>query len=158
MPRPSAPVAFVQALAFSLALVACAPSLHVAVDSQAPRGMAADAASRAAVPLAPNAVLDRLYFGRSIPGGGTVSEDDWRAFLRDQVTPRFPEGSTSWRAEGQWRDASGAIVREESYVLELVHDDSAARDRDVRDIVAAYRERFRQESVMRVTQRVRASF
>src|SRR5262245_20410541 len=35
-----------------------------------------------------------LYFGRSIPGGGQVSDNEWEKFLADVVTPRFPDGFT----------------------------------------------------------------
>lgn len=99
-------------------------------------------------------ISDRLYFGRSIPGGGTVSEADWAAFLREVVTPRFPAGLTMWRAEGQWRDRSGAIVREESFVLELIHSGDLRAEARVGEIIAEYRSRFRQESVLRVRSRV----
>jgi hypothetical protein len=32
-------------------------------------------------PAASVQVSERLFFGQSIPGGGTVSEQDWTAFL-----------------------------------------------------------------------------
>jgi len=103
-------------------------------------------------------VLDRLYFGRAIPGGGSVSDDDWSAFLRDSVTPRFPDGLTVWRAEGQWREAGGAIVREASFVLEIVHAGDAASEQAVGAVRADYRMRFRQEAVLRVSAPVRVQF
>jgi hypothetical protein len=114
-------------------------------------------------PLAPAAPLqvslsDRLYFGRTIPGGGTVSEAEWTAFLRDVITPRFPAGLTVWRAEGQWRDSSGAIVREDSFVLELIHAADARSDRAIEEIVAAYKQHFRQDAVLRVQSRVRVRY
>jgi len=95
-------------------------------------------------------VDDRLYFGRTIPGGGTVSDADWEDFLRRVVTPRFPDGLTVWSAEGQWRDGSGAIVSEKSFVLELLHPDDRAVDAAIEEIIARYREMFRQESVLQV--------
>ena len=94
------------------------------------------------------AVDDRLYFGRSIGGGGTVSDSAWSGFLRDVVTPRFPDGLTAWRAEGQWRGGSGEIVREESFVVELIHDDDPAADAAIDAVIARYKELFRQESVL----------
>jgi starvation-inducible outer membrane lipoprotein len=33
-----------------------------------------------------------LYFGRNIPTGGEVSDAQWRQFLDEVVTPRFPDG------------------------------------------------------------------
>lgn len=37
-----------------------------------------------------NSVSDRLFFGRSIPGGGQVSDSAWDAFLESEVTPPSP--------------------------------------------------------------------
>ncbi|MGH7544329.1 MAG: DUF3574 domain-containing protein, partial [Gemmatimonadota bacterium] len=66
-------------------------------------------------------VADRLVFGRAIPEGGSVSDEDWRAFLEEVVTPKFPEGLTVWRAEGQWTDPRGVLVEEPVLVIEIVH-------------------------------------
>lgn len=95
-------------------------------------------------------VADRLFFGRSVPGGDTVSEEAWRAFLAEVVTPRFPGGLTVWRAEGQWRDAQGAIVREATFVVEVFHPQDAQADAALREIAAEYKRCFRQESVLMV--------
>lgn len=102
-------------------------------------------------------VTDRLYFGRAIPGGGSVSDEAWNTFLRDVVTPRFPAGLTVWRADGQWREESGNIVREPSFVMELFHPGDARADAAVREIVAEYRRRFGQDAVLRVTETVRVT-
>ena len=112
---------------------------------------------RAPQPLTPDSlVADRLAFGRNVPDGGTVSETEWEQFLRDVVTPLFPEGLTVWRAEGQWRDAAGSVTREETFVLEVFHDGSARADSAMLAVAEAYKKRFRQEAVLRTTSRVRA--
>jgi hypothetical protein len=94
-------------------------------------------------------VVDALYFGTA-KQNGTVSPDEWDAFLKNTVTPRFPDGLTAWQASGQWKSGSGAIVRESSYVLNLVHPDNAAGDTAVREIVETYKKEFGQEAVLRV--------
>ncbi|HEX5574346.1 MAG TPA: DUF3574 domain-containing protein, partial [Gemmatimonadales bacterium] len=48
-------------------------------------------------------VRETLYFGRNRPGGGTVSDAEWKAFLVEVVTPRFPLGLTVQKATGQWK-------------------------------------------------------
>src|SRR5262249_4797549 len=54
---------------------------------------AADDSLAAPHPFSPSElVADRLYFGRAIPGGGSVSDAAWTKFLEEVVTPRFPEG------------------------------------------------------------------
>jgi len=94
-------------------------------------------------------VADTLYFGTNKPGG-VVGADEWQDFLATGVTPRFPQGITSWRASGQWRSESGKLEHEASYVLQLVHADSAEAERAVRDVMTDYRKRFEQEAVLRV--------
>jgi hypothetical protein len=98
-------------------------------------------------------VSDRLYFGRMTPDG-LVSDQAWREFLAEVVTPRFPDGLTVWAAEGQWRDASLRITREPALVLEIVHARDAASDAALRSIITAYRQRFRQQAVLWVRDQV----
>ena len=59
----------------------------------------------------------RLFFGRNIGDTEGVSDEDWRAFLADTVTPRFPDGLSVFDAAGQWRDSQGSIVRERSKMV-----------------------------------------
>lgn len=94
-------------------------------------------------------VADTLYFGTNKPGG-VVGAEEWQDFLATGVTPRFPQGITSWRAAGQWRSETGALEHEASYVLQLIHADNADTERGVREVMALYRERFAQEAVLRV--------
>lgn len=102
---------------------------------------------------------DRLFCGLSIPdGGGEVTEEEWRAFVRDEVTPRFPDGFTMWRAEGQWRERDGDIAREPVLVLEIVHGPGIRDEDAIMAIAEAWRERFRQEAVLRVTMPARMEF
>jgi Protein of unknown function (DUF3574) len=103
-------------------------------------------------------VADRLYCGLSIPDGGEVSEEEWRAFVRDEVTPRFPDGLTMWRAEGQWREKDGEIVREPVLVIEIFHRYDLRVDEEINAIAEAYKTRFRQEAVLRVTSPARMEF
>ncbi|MFX5510465.1 DUF3574 domain-containing protein, partial [Acinetobacter baumannii] len=62
-----------------------------------------------------------LFFGRDIAGQGRVSQAQWSAFLRETVTPRFPDGLTVLPASGQWRDRdTGRVSREPSFLVRLV--------------------------------------
>ena len=98
-----------------------------------------------------------LYFGTAMPQG-TVSPEDWRGFVDEVVTPRFPDGLTAWPANGQWRSAGGAAVREASWVLSILHRPDAKSDAALADIAEAYKKRFRQESVLRVSSDACVSF
>ncbi|WP_158267532.1 DUF3574 domain-containing protein [Adhaeribacter arboris] len=103
-------------------------------------------------------VLDRLYFGRSMPNGKEVSEKDWSLFVDQVITPRFPDGLTLLDAEGQWQEEDGAIIRESTFILEIVHPESKADDEKLDTIIAEYKKRFQQESVLRVTHPAEVEF
>ncbi len=102
-------------------------------------------------------VDELIYFGTGM-ADGVVSDEQWAAFLRDVVTPHFPEGLTTWPASGQWRGGDGSLTRENTHVLNLVHAADHAQDQAVRAIIADYKSRFRQEAVLRVTTHACVSF
>jgi hypothetical protein len=104
---------------------------------------------RCAAGLEP-AVNEMIYFGTATPDG-VVSAEAWDAFLRDVVTPRFPQGLTTWDAAGQWRSADGSLTREASHVLNLVHAADEKSEEAVQVIVNEYKRQFRQEAVLRVS-------
>ena len=102
-------------------------------------------------------VNEVVYFGTAMPNG-VVTSDDWAQFLSTSVTPRFPEGLTVWQASGQWKAADGAIVREASFVLNLLHPDDERSESAVRAIAAEYKSRFSQDAVLRVKSHACISF
>jgi hypothetical protein len=105
-------------------------------------------------PRVERAVLsDRLFCGLSIPGGGTVSQEQLETFVTEVVEPRFPEGFTMWRARGRWRGGS-----EEVMVLEIMHPLDERLGNAVREIADEYRRRFQQEAVLRVMMPARMEF
>ena len=55
-----------------------------------------------------------LFLGKSIPGGGTVTDTAFAQFLDQEVTPRFPAGFTVVPAMGQYRETTGVIDHEAS--------------------------------------------
>ena len=98
-----------------------------------------------------------LYFGLSIPGGGEVSDGEWRQFVAAEICPRFPDGFTVLEANGTWRSDAGMMVGEASRVVLLVH--SGSRDAAELDAIRdAYIHRFNQKSVLRVDQPAQVSF
>lgn len=91
-----------------------------------------------------------LYFGTTQKDGSTVSDAAWGSFLDEEVTPRFPDGLTVLRGYGQWRNSTGEIAKEGSIVLVILYFPSDETEAKIEDIRAAYKDRFDQESVMRV--------
>jgi len=142
-------LAFVALLTLVLALTN-EPSGH----AQAPPQLTAAAACGQ---LGSDHMRTTLYFGLSHPSG-SISENQWRAFLRNEVTPRFPDGLTVWEANGQWRRSDGRIGRERAKVLLLVHEESPAVRKSIAAIVASYKQAFHQDSVLWETAPVCAAF
>ncbi len=99
-----------------------------------------------------------LMFGRNVGDKLGVSEDDWRKFVDEVVTPRFPDGLSVIDVQGQWRASTGVIVREPSKVLLLVLDGGPDDPAKIANIRQAYKDRFHQESVLLVSRPVCASF
>ena len=104
-------------------------------------------------------VTERLYFGRNVAQTLGVTDSAWTVFVTDVVTTRLPNGFTFWSAEGEWRGADGRSTHEPSFVLEVVHPDrSAAMETAIVAIIAEYKRRFSQESVLRVVTAGRAAY
>ena len=92
----------------------------------------------------------QLFFGLSQGDGGTISEEEWREFLADTVTPRFPDGLTVLSGNGQWRDSSGELLREGSKLLIIYAPPDEEGRRAIDEVSEEYERRFDQESVLRV--------
>jgi hypothetical protein len=100
-------------------------------------------------PSEERSVMETVYFGTNMPGG-RLSPEDWRVFRDEVITPRFPDGLTSFKAEGQWRNKAGEIESESTYVLQVVHPGSPQTAAAIREVASIYQSRFHQESVLRV--------
>ena len=100
----------------------------------------------------------RLFFGRSQGTIEVVSEEQWRAFLADEVTPRFPDGLTVLDAAGQWREDSGEIVRERTKLLLVLAPPGENAMQRTDEIADAYKRTFGQSSVLRVVTEACVSF
>lgn len=99
-----------------------------------------------------------LYFGGDIPGGGKVSRAMFRRFLDATVTPRFPDGVTVAEVTGHYRYRNGRIVVEPSRMVTVLAKDAEEAGRKVDEIIVAYKQRFRQESVAREQRQECAAF
>ena len=87
-----------------------------------------------------------------------MSDSAWNGFVRTVLTPAFPEGATVWDAAGQWRAPNGELVREQSFVVELVHVVTPDSEERVQLVMADYKRRFAQQSVLRLVTTAWAAF
>jgi len=108
-----------------------------------------------------NFLRTELFFGTAKPNG-VVTDAEFLAFLDREVTPRFPDGLTLLKGDGQFRGESGVIIKEDSFLLILLYPVQSFRqsNRRINAIRELYKAQFQQESVLRVDDplAVRVSF
>ena len=100
----------------------------------------------------------RLFFGRSRDGVEVVSDSEWRSFLAEEITPRFPDGLTVLDAAGQWRGPTGTIERERTKMLIVLTTPGEDGMRRTDEIAEAYKHTFGQSAVLRAITSACASF
>ena len=102
-----------------------------------------------------------LYFGLSKPNGGKVSKGKWNKFVKAEITPRFPNGSTTFSATGYWLDRqTKQTIKEPSRVVVICYQQSEKieKDKALQAITKKYIELFDQQAVMRVDGLVKIQF
>jgi hypothetical protein len=101
---------------------------------------------------------DELYFGMSKRRGGMISEAQWQQFLNSEITPRFRDGLTVLDAYGQYLNSAGILSREKTKVVILIYSPSPEKNQAINEIIDSYKQKFQQESVLRVTSIVQVTF
>ena len=100
-----------------------------------------------------------LVFGRNIGRSLGVSESAWSRFVDDEMVPRFPDGLTVTEATGGSQDrAAGTLLHEPSKHVEIVLPGRPDDEARLNAIVAAYKRRFAQKSVMVLVREACVSF
>ncbi len=97
------------------------------------------------------ATTAELVFGRNVGDRLGVSDEDWKRFIDEDVTPRFPDGLSVLDVQGQWRAPGGPIVREPSKIVYLVLDGGPDDPAKIAGIREAYKRRFHQQSVLLIS-------
>ena len=101
----------------------------------------------------------QLFFGRDIPGGGEVSDEDWSKFAGEVIAADFPDGFTVSDGDGAWRDAkTGSAVHEKSKIVLIDGRATPEFVRKLHHVAESYRTRFHQDAVGVVTRQVCAAF
>ncbi|RAJ06531.1 uncharacterized protein DUF3574 [Chitinophaga skermanii] len=100
-----------------------------------------------------------LYFGRNIPTGGQVSNEQWQHFSDSIITHFFPEGYTESDAVGKWQDTKTQVtIAEPTKVVTFVGAKSAKRNKALDSIATAYMKMFAQQAVLRVNAKITMKF
>lgn len=100
----------------------------------------------------------QLFFGRNIGAQHAVSDAQFKDFLDQSLTQRFPNGLTHMRARGQWQDEGQGTTREQSDLVTLLIPDNADSRTALEAARRDYMTRFRQNSVLLAHQEVCTRF
>ncbi len=90
-----------------------------------------------------------LFLGLHKPNGTDVNNTELQQFLDREVTPRFPDGFTVISGRGQFKDARGVILQEQSKLLIILYPIAATSNQQIEQIRKAYITAFQQQSVLR---------
>ena len=98
----------------------------------------------------------QLFLGSSAVS--TASEAELRKFVDQEITPRFPGGLTVLDGGGQWQGPENKLIREAAKVVLIVLPPSGEAQTRIEAVRTAYKTRFKQDSVMLVTQAACVAF
>jgi hypothetical protein len=101
---------------------------------------------------AANSGRTELIFGTAKPDGTVVSDQEFRAFFDQVVTPRFPKGPIIVKGDTQFQREDGLIVEESVFSVTFLYRSERSREanRRLNDIRQVYMAQFQQESVVRI--------
>ncbi|HEX4713043.1 DUF3574 domain-containing protein [Phenylobacterium sp.] len=100
----------------------------------------------------------QLFFGRNVADKPGVSEADFRKFVDEELTPRFPDGLTVLDGGGQWRGEENRLIREAAKVVLIVLPKGREVPGRVDAARNAYKTRFHQDAVLMISQGACVSF
>jgi Protein of unknown function (DUF3574) len=103
-------------------------------------------------------IRTELFLGLRKPNGSEVNQAKFQHFLDREVTPRFPDGFTLLTGQGQFKNASGAILPERSKLLILLYPVATNSSQQIEQIRKAYVSAFQQQAVLRADELSCASF
>jgi hypothetical protein len=103
-------------------------------------------------------VKTELYFGLSRNDSGYVTGSEWQAFEDTVIAVTFPNGSTSFEANGKWMNEYGIAVSEKSKMIVLINELTPELSARIDTVREKYKRYHSQSAVLRVDQKVEISF
>jgi hypothetical protein len=100
----------------------------------------------------------QLFFGRNDGDNPGVSDAAFGKFVDEELTPRFPDGLTILDGGGQWRGPENKLIRESSKIVLIVLPGKGDVNKRIEAVRSAYKTRFKQDSVLLITQAACVSF
>jgi hypothetical protein len=97
-------------------------------------------------------LIVQLFFGQSDTDRRRIPQKKWHLFLKQTVTPLFPDGFTVYDAYGQWMNPrTHSISREKTKVIVIATEDSPVVRTRIDELSNIYRDRFHQQSIGIIT-------
>lgn len=92
----------------------------------------------------------QLYFGGMYGPASKVSEVQFRKYVDEELTPRFPDGLTVLDGGHQWRGEENKAIREAAKVVLIVLPKTHAAQSRIDAARSAYWSRFHQDAMVEV--------
>ena len=92
----------------------------------------------------------QLYFAGMFGPASKVSDTQFRKYVDEELTPRFPDGLTVLDGGRQWGGEENKAIREAAKVVLIVLPKSRAARSRIDAARSAYRSRFHQEAMVEV--------
>ena len=100
-----------------------------------------------------------LYFGRTIGITGYVTDEQWNDFVNDYISTKFPAGFSIIEVIGRWRDIkTNKTIQEKTKMVIICHHKTKLDNKQIYNIILAYKKLFKQESVMRIDYEIDVQF
>jgi hypothetical protein len=93
----------------------------------------------------------QLFFGQRSEGRPWVPEPQFRKFVNEELTTRFPDGLTVLEGGDRWKGDENRQIREAAKVVLIVLPKDGDAQPKLAAVRKAYKARFSQDSVMRMT-------
>lgn len=92
----------------------------------------------------------QLFFGQA--GAAGFTETGFRKFMDDELRPRFPDGLTVLEGGPKWPGPENQLFRDSAKVVVIVLPQKGDAGPRIAAVRAAYKARFRNDSVLNITQ------
>ncbi|MDP3174787.1 MAG: DUF3574 domain-containing protein [Phenylobacterium sp.] len=102
--------------------------------------------------------MAQMFFGRNIGDQPGVTDEAFAKFVDEELTPRFPDGLTILEGGGQWRGSENKLIREAAKIVLIVLPSRGDVSAKVEAARSAYKTKFKQDSVLLLTQETCVSF
>jgi hypothetical protein len=92
----------------------------------------------------------QLYFGGAFGPSSKVSDAQFRKYVDEELTPRFPDGLTVLDGGRQWKGEENRAIREAAKVVLIVLPKALGVQMRINAARSAYRNRFHQDALVEV--------